>query len=106
MIVNRFRMFAIAAVAALTSPAAAIAPSQLPDLDSKAIELAVGTPVTVAGDGVVRIGWSRDDVAVTIDGMPFRPQAGLGSWAAFVALPNGNAMVMDAVAHVPGAGGE
>lgn len=94
MIVNRLRMFAIAAVAALTSPVAAIASSQLPDLDPKAIEQAAGTPVTVTGDGVVRIGWSRDDVAVTIDGMPFRPQAGLGSWAAFVALPTGNAMVM------------
>ena len=94
MIVNRFRMLAIAAVAALTSPAAAIEPSQPPDLDPKAIEQAAGTPVTVTDDGVVRIGWSRDDVAMTIDGIPFRPQAGLGSWAAFTALPNGNAMVM------------
>jgi hypothetical protein len=43
---------------------------------------------------VARIGWSRDDVKVTIDGMPFPPPAGLGSWAAFKAIPNGEAMVM------------
>lgn len=65
-----------------------------PPLDAKAIERAVATKATVAEDGVIRIGWSRDDVAVEIDGMPFRPQAGLGSWAAFKAMPNGKAMVM------------
>jgi len=34
-------------------------------------------------DGVVRIGWSRTDVAVTVDGAHLDPTAGLGSWAAF-----------------------
>ncbi len=63
-------------------------------LDREAIEQAAGTTATITEDGVVRIGWSRDDVAVTIDGIPFKPQAGLGSWAAFATMPNGNAMVM------------
>ena len=63
-------------------------------LDKDAVERAAGTTARITEDGVVRIGWSRDDVAVTIDGMPFRPQAGLGSWAAFKAMPNGQAMVM------------
>jgi hypothetical protein len=62
-------------------------------LDPAKIGKAAGTKTTVSGDGVVRIGWARDDVKVTIDGMPFRPPAGLGSWAAFTATPHG-AMVM------------
>ena len=94
MMMNRCSMFVIVAVVAKTSPAAANEPSPSPDLDAKAIQQAAGTPATVTDDGVVRISWSRDDVAVTIDGMPFRPQAGLGSWAAFTALPNGDATVM------------
>ena len=95
MFVNRFATFAIATAAALASPAAAIEASQPSDLDPKAIEQAAGSPVTIKDDGVVRIGWSRDDVSVTIDGIPFKPQAGLGSWAAFTALPDGGgAMVM------------
>jgi len=62
-------------------------------LDADAIGKAAGTSTTTQADGVVRIGWSRSDVEVYIDGMPFKPQAGLGSWAAFKESPNG-AMVM------------
>src|SRR5262249_33054993 len=43
--------------------------------------------------GVVRIAWPRTDVAVKVDGLPLKPFAGLGSWAAFTATPHG-AMVM------------
>jgi hypothetical protein len=42
---------------------------------------------------VVRLGWPRTDVKVTLDGMPFPPAAGLGSWAAFTPARHG-AMVM------------
>jgi len=63
-------------------------------LDLKAIAQAAGTEAEVKPDGVVRIGWKRDDVPVTVDGMKFPPPAGLGSWAAFKALPNGDVMVM------------
>lgn len=62
-------------------------------LDASVIEKAAGTKASVTADGVVRIGWSRDDVLVQVDGMPFPPAAGLGSWAAFMPTEDG-AMVM------------
>jgi hypothetical protein len=64
-----------------------------PALDAKAIGEASGAAPTIAPNGVVRIGWARTDVPVTVDGMTLPPAAGLGSWAAFA--PMGNvAMVM------------
>jgi hypothetical protein len=62
-------------------------------LDVGKIELAAGVKPTTTADGVVRIGWPRTDVTVTVDGMPLKPFAGLGSWAAFTPMPHG-AMVM------------
>jgi Domain of Unknown Function (DUF1259) len=62
-------------------------------LDAKALgEASVATP-TATPDGVVKIGWPRTDVTVTVDGMTLAPSAGLGSWAAFAPMPAG-AMVM------------
>jgi Domain of Unknown Function (DUF1259) len=92
MIANRFRLFAF--VAALMCAGVAAEAFQQTALDVNAIERAAGVPITIKPDGVVRIGWSRDDVVVTVDGMRFVPQAGLGSWAAFAALPSGKVMVM------------
>lgn len=63
------------------------------DLDAKIIGQAAGTTATVTSDGIVRIGKPRTDVSVKVDGMPFKPFAGLGSWAAFKATDHG-AMVM------------
>jgi hypothetical protein len=62
-------------------------------LDEDKIAQAAGTKATTAPDGVVRLGWARTDVAVTVDGMAFKPAAGLGSWAAFTKTKHG-AMVM------------
>src|SRR5256885_17220669 len=62
-------------------------------LDKDKIGMAAGTKATTTPDGVVRIAWPRTDVAVKIDGMPFKPFAGLGSWAAFKQTKHG-AMVM------------
>src|SRR5262245_11682157 len=62
-------------------------------LDADQIAKAAGTKATTTKDGVVRIAWARTDVAVSVDGMPLKPFAGLGSWAAFAAVPHG-AMVM------------
>jgi hypothetical protein len=62
-------------------------------LDAGRIATAAGTKATTTKDGVVRIGWPRTDVAVKVDGMPLKPFAGLGSWAAFTPAPHG-AMVM------------
>jgi hypothetical protein len=63
------------------------------ELDAAAIGEAAGTEASLKPDGVVRIGWVRTDVDVEVDGMPFVPQAGLGSWAAFQETDDG-AMVM------------
>src|SRR6266545_480456 len=62
-------------------------------LDADKIGAAAGTKATTTPDGVVRIAWARTDVTVTVDGMPLKPFAGLGSWAAFTPAPHG-AMVM------------
>src|ERR1700692_3993278 len=62
-------------------------------LDAKAIGEASGATATATPDGVVKIGWARTDVTVTVDGMTLPPAAGLGSWAAFAPMATG-AMVM------------
>jgi hypothetical protein len=62
-------------------------------LDAAKIGQAAGTKAVTTKDGVVRLAWSRTDVKVTVDGMPFKPAAGLGSWAAFIPTKRG-AMVM------------
>jgi len=62
-------------------------------LDARAIGQASGATATTTPDGVVKIGWPRTDVTVTVDGMTLPPAAGLGSWAAFAPMATG-AMVM------------
>jgi Domain of Unknown Function (DUF1259) len=65
-------------------------------LDDQRISAAAGTKATVK-DGIVRIEWPRDDVPFTVDRMPLKPFAGLGSWAAFTAAPHGAMMMGDTV---------
>jgi hypothetical protein len=65
-------------------------------LDVEKIGTAAGTKAT-AKDGVVRIEWPRKDVPFKVDGMPLKPFAGLGSWAAFTAAPHGAMMMGDTV---------
>jgi len=43
--------------------------------DAKTIAEASGTETTTTADGVVRIGWSRTDVDVSVDGMHLHPAA-------------------------------
>jgi hypothetical protein len=63
------------------------------ELDPAKITQASGVEAKPQSDGVVRIGWSRADVPVTVDGVRLPSAAGLGSWAAFA--PTGDhAMVM------------
>jgi hypothetical protein len=66
---------------------------QAPRLDQDPIGRAAGAKATTTPDGVVRLAWPRTDVAVKVDGLPFKPFAGLGSWAAFTPAKHG-AMVM------------
>jgi hypothetical protein len=74
-------------------PSAGAQEQQPAKLDAEKIGTAAGVKATTAPDGVVRIAWPRTDVAVSVDGMPLKPFAGLGSWAAFTPMPHG-AMVM------------
>jgi len=76
------------------TPAVAAQPGKL---DADKISQAAGVKATTAPDGVVRIAWARSDVAVTVDGMPLKPFAGLGSWAAFTAVPHGAMAMGDTV---------
>jgi hypothetical protein len=62
-------------------------------VDPAVITRASGVDAKAQSDGVVKIGWSRSDVPVTVDGMPLPPAAGLGSWAAFSPMGD-QAMVM------------
>src|SRR5207248_3537501 len=66
-------------------------------LDADKIAAASGAKATTTPDGVVRIAWSRTDVKVQVDGMPLKPFAGLGSWAAFTPAPHGAMMMGDTV---------
>src|SRR3954470_13795432 len=81
-------------------PLGAVLPASAQDdrkLDADRIAAAAGAKATTTDDGVVRIGWPRNDVAVKVDGMPLRPFAGLGSWAAFTKAPHGAMAMGDTV---------
>jgi hypothetical protein len=65
-------------------------------LDAQKISAASGTKAITKGE-VVRIEWPRSDVPFKVDGMPLKPFAGLGSWAAFTAAPHGAMMMGDTV---------
>jgi hypothetical protein len=75
--------------------AAFVAPDD--KLDADRIASASGAKTTVTPDGVVRIGWPRDDVKVQVDGNLLKPFAGLGSWAAFTKAPHGAMAMGDTV---------
>jgi hypothetical protein len=66
-------------------------------LDTERIGTAAATKATTTDDGVVRIAWARNDVPVKVDGMPLKPFAGLGSWAAFTTAPHGAMVMSDTV---------
>ena len=91
MRITSIRTAACLAASALISAQSIAAPPA--SLDAKAIGEASGAAATTTPDGVVRIGWPRTDVTVTVDGMTLPPAAGLGSWAAFAPMAPG-AMVM------------
>src|ERR1700730_12406099 len=79
---------------ALSSAPTIAAPASL---DAKAIGEASGATAITTPDGVVKIGWPRTDVTVTVDGMTLPPAAGLGSWAAFAPMPTGAMLMGDTV---------
>jgi hypothetical protein len=87
------RYVALAAPLAIPTALGVTAQPGGPHLDAARIGAAAGAKATTTKDGVVRIGWPRTDVKVKVDGMPLKPFAGLGSWAAFTPTKHG-AMVM------------
>ena len=96
--IHRIKMLVAASIATVATVFAG-APALAQDkahLDAEAIGKAAGTKATPKGD-VVRIEWPRNDVPVKVDGMPLKPFAGLGSWAAFTAAPHGAMMMGDTV---------
>jgi hypothetical protein len=91
---NGLLLSGVAALAAvITWVGVALPARRQPALDAAMIGNAAGTKATTTKDGVVRIGWPRNDVKIKVDGMPLHPFAGLGSWAAFIPAKHG-AMVM------------
>jgi hypothetical protein len=66
-------------------------------VDGDRISEASGVKSTTTADGVVRIAWARTDVPVKVDGVPLKPFAGLGSWAAFTKAPHGTMVMGDTV---------
>ncbi|MBI3838815.1 MAG: DUF1259 domain-containing protein [Planctomycetia bacterium] len=67
------------------------------DLSADKVGQTIGTKTTTTPDGVVRVAWPRNEVKVTIDGLPLRPFAGLGSWAAFQKTDHGAMLMGDTV---------
>lgn len=96
---NIRQFFGSAVAVVMIAGLACCAQAQRPaaKLDAEAIGQAAGTQATTTDDGVVRIGWARDDVPFTVDGMPLKPFAGLGSWAAFTPAPHGVMAMGDTV---------
>lgn len=88
----RCNLFAWLCAIALTAPMA-----RGEGLDAAAIGKVAGVEAKTMPDGVVRIGWSRTDVSVTVDGARLDPAAGLGSWAAFQPIEGGAMMMGDTV---------
>src|SRR5262245_10406537 len=93
---NRTRKYTLVILFLFTAPLTAVLQGfAAPDegLSAETIGTAAATKATTTPDGVVRIAWPRNDVPLKVDGMPLKPFAGLGSWAAFSKAPHG-AMVM------------
>ena len=56
-------------------------------LDAERISDIVGVSAVTTPDGVVRVAWPRNDVPLRVDGLAVRAAMGLGTWAAFQAVP-------------------
>jgi uncharacterized protein DUF1259 len=62
--------------------------------DWSAVEHALGRRGATQPGGVMRFGFPRTDLRVTTAGVEIRPALALGSWAAFIDVGGGHAMVM------------
>jgi len=94
---SRASLLATACLGIALSGASAGTPAEPGTLDAAAIGRAAGTAASPGPDGVVRIGWTRSDVEVRVDGVRLDPAAGLGSWAGFRSTDDGALVMGDTV---------
>jgi hypothetical protein len=62
--------------------------------DWKDVEQAIGRAGSVLPGDVYKVGFSRSDLSVTLDGVAIKPALALGSWAAFKEIGGGHVMTM------------
>jgi hypothetical protein len=79
---------------ALTLATTAAAAAQERRADWSAVEQALGRKGSAQAGGVMRFGFPRTDLRVTAAGVAIRPAFALGSWAAFIDVGGGHALVM------------
>jgi hypothetical protein len=84
---------AVTALALVTASASA-ASAQAKGSDWNAVEQALGRRGAMQPGGVMRFGFPRTDLRVTAAGVEIRAAFALGSWAAFMDVGGGHAMVM------------
>jgi len=94
---RNIRKLLLATSVGLTILAAPVHAQDNPDTLAALIFEASHAEATITEDGVARIGWTRDDVEVSVDGMRLDPPAGLGSWAAFKPVEGGVMVMGDTV---------
>jgi hypothetical protein len=81
-------------IAALAMAAAQANAQAGPDTNWSAVTAAIGRAGAPQPDGVMKYGFPRTDLAVTLGGVSIKPALALGSWVAFKRTDSGNAMVM------------
>ena len=79
---------------ALVTVMVGAASAQAKATDWSAVEQALGRRGTVQPGDVMRFAFPRTDLRVTVAGVAIRPAFALGSWASFVDVGGGHAMVM------------
>jgi hypothetical protein len=69
--------------------------------DWTAVNNAIGRAGTLQPDGVMKYGFPRGDLDVSLDGVKIKPALALGSWVAFKRTGAGRAMVMGDLVLTP-----
>ncbi len=87
----------VAIVIVSGGPAAIGAPARQSDVDWDAVQDALGRPGTMMPGDVFRVGISRTDLKVTVNGVPVQAGFALGSYAAFKQYDDGTMVMGDLV---------
>src|SRR6185503_11265638 len=89
----RLALFALLLTSCVTAPTAAPRAPQA-RADWSGVEAVLGRSGSVQPGNVYKFGFPRSDLDVRIGDVPLKPALALGSWAAFMELPNGQTMAM------------